>query len=106
MGNNPTMLSFELFTNLGFKCALISTVEIRIGNQVFPSTHTTPDILNINRILNEALESGCEYAFMEVSSIGVHQNRTEGLHFKIAGFTNLTHDHLDYHHTFNEYFKS
>ncbi len=101
-----TTLLFELFTNLGFKCALISTVEIRIGNHVFPSTHTTPDILNINRILNEALESGCEYAFMEVSSIGVHQNRTEGLHFKIAGFTNLTHDHLDYHHTFDEYLKA
>lgn len=101
-----TTLLFDLFTSLGFKCALISTVEIRVGSEVFPSTHTTPDILNINRILNEALQSGCEYAFMEVSSIGVHQNRTEGLHFKVAGFTNLSHDHLDYHQTFDEYLKA
>ncbi|UOE41017.1 UDP-N-acetylmuramoyl-L-alanyl-D-glutamate--2,6-diaminopimelate ligase [Chryseobacterium suipulveris] len=100
-----TTLLFDIFKNLGFKSALISTVEYRIGDEVFPSTHTTPDVLTLNKILNKAVESGCEYAFMEVSSHGIHQNRTEGLHFKIGGFTNITHDHLDYHKTFDEYLK-
>ena len=98
-------LLFDIFKNLGFQSALISTVEYRIADEVFPSTHTTPDVLTLNKILAEAVEKGCEYAFMEVSSHGIHQNRTEGLHFKIAGFTNITHDHLDYHKTFDEYLK-
>jgi UDP-N-acetylmuramoyl-L-alanyl-D-glutamate--2,6-diaminopimelate ligase len=98
-------LLFDIFKNLGFKSALISTVEIRIGDEIFPTTHTTPDILTINKILAKAVESGCEYAFMEVSSHGIHQKRTGGLNFKIAGFTNITHDHLDYHKTFDEYLK-
>ncbi|SDE70986.1 UDP-N-acetylmuramoyl-L-alanyl-D-glutamate--2,6-diaminopimelate ligase [Riemerella columbipharyngis] len=96
-------LLFDVFKNMGFGAALISTVEYRIGDEVFPSTHTTPDVLKINQILSEAVEKGCEYAFMEVSSHGIHQHRTEGLHFKVAGFTNITHDHLDYHKTFLEY---
>lgn len=96
-------LLFDILKNLGFKSALISTVEYRIADEIFPSTHTTPDVLTLNKILSEAVESGCEYAFMEVSSHGIHQNRTEGLHFKIGGFTNITHDHLDYHKTFAEY---
>lgn len=98
-------LLFDIFENLGFKSALISTVEYRIGNEIFPSTHTTPDVLTLNKILSDAVDQGCEYVFMEVSSHGIHQNRTEGLHFKIAGFTNITHDHLDYHKTFDEYLK-
>ncbi|MGC4128656.1 MAG: UDP-N-acetylmuramoyl-L-alanyl-D-glutamate--2,6-diaminopimelate ligase [Bergeyella sp.] len=98
-----TTLLFNIFKNLGFKSALFSTVEYRIGDEIFPSTHTTPDVLTLNQILSKAVESGCEYAFMEVSSHGIHQNRTEGLHFKIGGFTNITHDHLDYHKTFAEY---
>ena len=98
-------LLFDVFKNLGFQSALISTVEYRIGDTVIPSTHTTPDVIRLNQMLAQAVELGCEYAFMEVSSHGIHQNRTEGLHFKIAGFTNLTHDHLDYHETFDEYLK-
>jgi UDP-N-acetylmuramoyl-L-alanyl-D-glutamate--2,6-diaminopimelate ligase len=99
-------LLYDVFQQLGFSCVLISTVEYRIGNQVFPSTHTTPDVLRINEILAKGVENGCQYAFMEVSSHGIHQHRTQGLHFKIGGFTNLTHDHLDYHNTFEEYLKT
>lgn len=96
-------LLFDVFESLGKSSALISTVECRIGNEVFASTHTTPDVLTINKILAQALNKGCEYAFMEVSSHGIHQGRIEGLDFKIAGFTNITHDHLDYHKTFLDY---
>ena len=101
-----TTLLFDIFKNLGFKSALISTVEYRIADEIIPSTHTTPDIVRLNQMLAKAVEMGCEYAFMEVSSHGIHQNRTEGLNFKIAGFTNITHDHLDYHKTFSEYIKT
>ena len=99
-------LLFDVFKNLGYDSALLSTVEIRIADQTIPATHTTPDVITINKILAQAVEEGCEFAFMEVSSHGIAQNRIEGLHFKIAGFTNLTHDHLDYHKTFNEYLKT
>lgn len=99
-------LLFDVFKNLGYDSALLSTVEIRIGEEVIPATHTTPDVITINKILAEAVEKGCEFAFMEVSSHGIAQNRIEGLHFKVAGFTNLTHDHLDYHKTFEEYLKT
>lgn len=99
-------LLFDVFKNLGYNSALLSTVEIRVGDEIIPATHTTPDVITINQILAKAVESGCEFAFMEVSSHGISQNRTEGLHFKIAGFTNLTHDHLDYHKTFDEYLKT
>ena len=101
-----TTLLFDIFKNLGFKSALISTVEYRIADEIIPSTHPTPDIVRLNQMLAKAVEMGCEYAFMEVSSHGIHQNRTEGLNFKIAGFTNITHDHLDYHKTFSEYIKT
>lgn len=101
-----TTLLFDIFKNLGFKSALISTVEYRIGDEIIPSTHTTPDVVRLNQLLAKAVEVGCEYAFMEVSSHGIHQNRTEGLNFKIAGFTNISHDHLDYHKTFSEYLKT
>lgn len=99
-------LLFDVFQNLGYDSALLSTVEIRIADQIIPATHTTPDVITINKILAQAVEKGCEFAFMEVSSHGIAQNRIEGLHFKIAGFTNLTHDHLDYHKTFDEYLKT
>ncbi|WP_343611087.1 UDP-N-acetylmuramoyl-L-alanyl-D-glutamate--2,6-diaminopimelate ligase [Chryseobacterium oranimense] len=99
-------LLFDVFKNLGYDSALLSTVEIRIGEKIIPATHTTPDVITINKILAQAVEEGCEYAFMEVSSHGIAQNRIEGLHFKVAGFTNLTHDHLDYHKTFDEYLKT
>ena len=101
-----TTLLFDIFKNLGFKSALISTVEYRIADEIIPSTHTTPDVVRLNQLLAKAVEMGCEYAFMEVSSHGIHQNRTEGLNFKIAGFTNISHDHLDYHKTFSEYLKT
>ena len=96
-------LLFDVFQKMGYLSALISTVEYRIGNEVFPSTHTTPDIVTLNKILSKAVEQGCQYAFMEVSSHGIHQGRIDGLNFRIAGFTNITHDHLDYHKTFLEY---
>lgn len=99
-------LLFDVFRNLGYSAALLSTVEIRIDEEIIPATHTTPDVITINKILAEAVEKGCEFAFMEVSSHGIAQNRIEGLHFKVAGFTNLTHDHLDYHKTFEEYLKT
>ena len=99
-------LLFDVFQHLGYSSALISTVEYRIADRIMPSTHTTPDIVRINEILAEAVDQGCEYAFMEVSSHGIHQNRTQGLHFRVAGFTNITHDHLDYHKTFDEYLKT
>ncbi|WP_332025219.1 UDP-N-acetylmuramoyl-L-alanyl-D-glutamate--2,6-diaminopimelate ligase [Kaistella sp.] len=101
-----TTLLFDIFKNLGFKSALISTVEYRIADEIIPSTHTTPDVVRLNQLLAKAVEMSCEYAFMEVSSHGIHQNRTEGLKFKIAGFTNISHDHLDYHQTFSEYLKT
>lgn len=100
---STSTLLFDLLKLMGGKSALISTVEYRIGDDVFPSTHTTPDVITLNQILRKAVDSGCEYAIMEVSSHGIHQYRTEGLHFAIAGFTNITHDHLDYHKTFAEY---
>lgn len=99
-------LLYDIFEILGFKSALISTVEYKIAGEIIPSTHTTPDVIRLNQMLAKAVEFGCEYAIMEVSSHGINQNRTEGLHFKMAGFTNITHDHLDYHKTFAEYLKT
>ncbi|WP_313383876.1 UDP-N-acetylmuramoyl-L-alanyl-D-glutamate--2,6-diaminopimelate ligase [Chishuiella sp.] len=98
-----TTLLYELFTKLGYACALVSTIKIIIDGEEIPSTHTTPDILTLNKMFREAVDRGCEYAFMEVSSHGIHQNRIAGLHFEVAGFTNITHDHLDYHKTFSNY---
>lgn len=96
-------LLYQLFKKAGFKVGLLSTVKILVDEVEYKATHTTPDSLTINYYLNEMIEVGCEYCFMEVSSHGIHQKRTEGLHFEGGVFTNLSHDHLDYHPTFAEY---
>ncbi len=96
-------LLYQLFKNAGYKVGLLSTVKIIIDTQEFPASHTTPDSLTINYYLNEMAMDGVEFCFMEVSSHGIHQKRTEALHFTGGVFTNLTQDHLDYHNTFAEY---
>ena len=96
-------LLFQLFKKAGFKVGLLSTVTIRVNDIEYPATHTTPDSLTINRYLREMIAAGVDYCFMEVSSHGIHQKRTEALQFAGGIFTNLSHDHLDYHATFAEY---
>lgn len=96
-------LLYHLFQNLGYQTALLSTISVRFGKKEIPATHTTPDAIMINKCLAQAVEAGCQYAFMEVSSHGIHQKRIAGLEFTGGVFTNLTHDHLDYHKTFKEY---
>ncbi len=100
-----TMLA-DLFEELGYATGLISTVTYRIGNKEFNSTHTTPDTIRLNALLREMVDCGCEYCFMEVSSHSVVQRRIHGLEFVGGVFSNLTHDHLDYHGTFAEYIKA
>lgn len=99
-------LLYRLFRGLGFKAGMLSTVENQINGEVIPSTHTTPDAINLNRLMKQMVDSGCEYCFMEVSSHAVDQHRIDGLEFTGAVFTNLTHDHLDYHKTFDNYLKA
>ncbi|UZO82512.1 UDP-N-acetylmuramoyl-L-alanyl-D-glutamate--2,6-diaminopimelate ligase [Aquimarina sp. ERC-38] len=96
-------LLYQLFKKAGFKVGLLSTVKIVVDTQEFPATHTTPDSLTINRYLSEMNQAGVEFCFMEVSSHGIAQKRVEGLHFAGGVFTNLSHDHLDYHKSFKEY---
>lgn len=96
-------LLYQLFKNAGYKTGLLSTVKIMVDETEYKATHTTPDSLTINKYLKEMEEIGCEYCFMEVSSHGIHQNRTAGLEFAGGVFTNLSHDHLDYHSSFAEY---
>ena len=98
-----TTLLFNLYTKLGFHCGLLSTVVNKIGNQAIASTHTTPDPVSLNALLAQMVEDGCSHCFMEVSSHAVHQHRVTGLDFAGGVFTNITHDHLDYHKTFAEY---
>lgn len=98
-----TTLLFNLFTHLGYKCGLLSTVVNKIGDQDIPSTHTTPNPIALNALLNQMVEEGCDFCFMEVSSHSIHQHRIAGLEFAGGVFTNITHDHLDYHNTFKEY---
>ena len=98
-------LLFRLFEALGHPCGLISTVQNHILDQVEVATHTTPDAISIQRLLARMKEAGCSYVFMEVSSHAVHQRRIEGIRFAGGVFTNITHDHLDYHKTFDEYIK-
>ncbi|MFI5170938.1 MAG: UDP-N-acetylmuramoyl-L-alanyl-D-glutamate--2,6-diaminopimelate ligase [Chitinophagales bacterium] len=99
-------LCFNLLKDLGFKAGLISTVENKIQNEIIPSTHTTPDPVQLNALLAKMVTAGCDYAFMEVSSHAAHQKRIAGLQFTGAVFTNITHDHLDYHKTFDHYIRS
>ena len=96
-------LLYRLFTDAGYSCGLLSTIENIVSREVIPSTHTTPDPLELNALLQKMVECGCEYAFMEVSSHSVDQDRIAGLHFAGGIFTNLTHDHLDYHKTMANY---
>lgn len=99
-------LLFALFTRMGYPCGLLSTVGNRIGQRSLEATHTTPDAVTINALLAEMVEAGCSHAFMEVSSHAAHQHRIEGLAFDVAIFSNITHDHLDYHGTFDHYLKA
>lgn len=96
-------LLYDLFTNMGFKVGLLSTVENRIAGEVITATHTTPDAISLNALLSKMVTAGCEYVFMEVSSHAIHQRRIEGLQFSGGIFTNISHDHLDYHETFKAY---
>jgi UDP-N-acetylmuramoyl-L-alanyl-D-glutamate--2,6-diaminopimelate ligase len=100
-----TTLLHDLFTSLGYTCGLISTVVNKIGDQSSPSTHTTPDPIRLNALLRNMVEQGCSHCFMEVSSHAIHQQRIHGLSYTGAVFTNITHDHLDYHKTFAEYIR-
>lgn len=96
-------LSYELFTKMGFSCGLLSTIQNKIRGEVMPATHTTPDAISLNALLHEMVKKGCTHAFMEVSSHALVQKRVEGVQFYGAVFTNITHDHLDYHGTFRNY---
>lgn len=99
-------LLYELVRKLGYRAGLISTVVYKVDDREIPSTHTTPDTIRLNRMLREMVEAGCDYCFMECSSHAIVQKRTYGLHFAGGLFSNLTHDHLDYHKTFAEYLKA
>ncbi|MEK0413669.1 MAG: hypothetical protein RL070_1157 [Bacteroidota bacterium] len=96
-------LLFKLFSALGYTCGLVSTVQNQIGDQIIPATHTTPDAVSLNELLNTMVDAGCSHVFMECSSHAVHQHRITGLQFTGALFSNITHDHLDYHKTFENY---
>ena len=98
-------LLYQLFEKLGYKCGLLSTVQNHIHTEVVIATHTTPDAISIHALLRKMVDAGCVYAFMEVSSHAVHQHRIAGIRFVGGIFTNITHDHLDYHKTFDEYIR-
>ena len=99
-------LLWKLFTSLGYSCGLISTIRNQIGQATMASTHTTPDAVSLNALLKKMVDEGCEYVFMECSSHAIHQHRITGLQFTGALFTNITHDHLDYHINFDEYIRA
>ena len=96
-------LLYKTFQKLGYKVGLVSTIENYIDNDVIPSTHTTPDQIKLQELFSKMVDKGCDYCFMEVSSHSIHQHRISGINFDGGVFTNITHDHLDYHKTFKEY---
>ncbi len=98
-------LLYKLFTRLGYTCGLLSTVENQIGATIVPATHTTPDAISLNRLLKQMVDEGCTHVFMETSSHAIHQHRVTGLKYAGGIFSNITHDHLDYHQTFDEYIR-
>lgn len=98
-------LLYNMFRSLGLPCGMLSTIANYVGDTRLETTNTTADPITINSLLSRMVEQGCKYCFMEVSSIGVHQQRVAGLHFAVGIFSNLTHDHLDYHGTFAEYLR-
>ena len=98
-------LLYKLFTALGYKCGLLSTVQNHIGNEIVPATHTTPDSISLNALLKRMVDEGCTHVFMETSSHALHQQRVAGLKYVVGLFSNITHDHLDYHKTFDEYIR-
>lgn len=98
-------LLYQLFEKLGYKCGLISTVQNHIHDKVVAATHTTPDAISVHSLLADMYAAGCTHVFMEVSSHAVHQQRIAGIQFAGGVFTNITHDHLDYHKTFDEYIR-
>ncbi|MBM3432574.1 MAG: UDP-N-acetylmuramoyl-L-alanyl-D-glutamate--2,6-diaminopimelate ligase [Bacteroidetes bacterium] len=98
-------LLYKLFDSLGYRCGLLSTVENQIAGQVFEATHTTPDAIQLHGLLRRMVDARCTHVFMEVSSHALHQHRVHGLSFRGGIFTNITHDHLDYHQTFEEYIR-
>jgi UDP-N-acetylmuramoyl-L-alanyl-D-glutamate--2,6-diaminopimelate ligase len=101
-----THLLSAIFGGTGGTTGLIGTIEYRIGNEVFPASHTTPESLELQELLRKMTDAGCTYAVMEVSSHALSQRRVDDVHFRAAVFTNLTQDHLDYHGTMEEYFKA
>jgi UDP-N-acetylmuramoyl-L-alanyl-D-glutamate--2,6-diaminopimelate ligase len=98
-------LLYKLFSSLGYTCGMLSTVQNQIGNKVLPATHTTPDPISLNQLLHDMLEAGCTHVFMETSSHAIHQHRIDGLYYTGGIFSNISHDHLDYHKTFDEYIR-
>jgi UDP-N-acetylmuramoyl-L-alanyl-D-glutamate--2,6-diaminopimelate ligase len=98
-------LLFKLFRALGYKCGLISTVQNQVDDTIITATHTTPDAVSLNALLDQMAEEGCSHVFMECSSHAIHQHRITGLRFTGGLFSNITHDHLDYHKTFDEYIR-
>ena len=99
-------LLYEVFQKLGYKAGLLSTIRNRIGDRTIEATHTTPDPIQLNNLLNQMVHAGCSHCFMEVSSHAIDQDRIAGLRFTGGIFTNLTHDHLDYHGTLENYLKA
>jgi UDP-N-acetylmuramoyl-L-alanyl-D-glutamate--2,6-diaminopimelate ligase len=98
-------LLYKLFSSLGYTCGMLSTVQNHIGNTVVAATHTTPDPISLNQLLHDMLKAGCTHVFMETSSHAIHQHRIDGLYYTGGIFSNITHDHLDYHKTFDEYIR-
>ena len=98
-------LLFKLFSGLGYSCGLLSTVQNQVGDTVIPATHTTPDAISVNALMRTMVDAGCTHVFMECSSHAIHQHRIDGIRFRGGLFSNITHDHLDYHHSFDEYIR-